>query len=352
MNVEEPLITIIIPCYNAENYIHFSLKSVLKQTYKNWECFLINDGSKDNTAQILQEYSLKDTRFKFLSHENKGISETRNLGMDNAKGDYLFFLDADDLIPENALQIFINEIEEDIDVITGITVTVNGENLEEISQLQHPKEGCVLFKNNNLEVLIFAIEAGLAPVAQNRLYNNEFLKRNNLRFKSGILHEDESWFFEVMFRAEQVKFINHKTYYYRTDNSESITKNLGDRNLQSYLIILENIFENYYRNTTSYRKAVVERYLQYLKKVIIDFAIREKKKLSVECLLELTKVLKIVHTKSDPFSILSKKNETYYKALNKLSLFPFNMIESYFFKNPVNSIRKRYKLLQIKYFLK
>ena len=350
---EKALISIIIPCYNAEKYLHSCIDSVLQQTYKNWECLLINDGSKDKTLTILEEYSAKDKRLKNFSQENHGLSATRNLGIENATGKYLFFLDSDDLITKDALQNFINEIDAEIDIITGITITVNGENLQKISQLKHPKEGSVFYKNNNQEVLIRTMESGLAPVAQNRLYKSSFLKKNNLKFKNGILHEDELWFFETMFLARSVKFINEETYFYRTDNSESITKNIGEKNLISYLKILETVYEKYYKeNQNSYEKAITERYLQYLKKLIIDFAIREKAKLSDESRLHLQKTLKKIRTNSDELVLLSKKNEAYYKALNKLSLFDFNTIEKYFFKNPMNSIRKQYKLLQIKYLLK
>ena len=350
---ENPLISIIVPCYNAEKYIHFCVKSILEQSYENWECLLINDGSADKTLSILEEYAGKVNRFELFSQENKGLSATRNLGMDKANGDYVFFLDADDLLTENTLLNLVSELEVNTDIITGIVVTVNGENLTKISQLQHPKEGSILFQNDQQEVLICTMENGLAPVAQNRLFKRSFLERNNLKFKNGILHEDELWFFETMFRAKNIKFINQETYLYRTDNSESITKNVGDRNLESYLIILENIFNHYYKNINdSYTKAVVSRYLNYLKKLIIDFSIREKSKLSAAILIKLQEMLQKTQTFSDGFNVLSKKDEDYYKALNKLSLFPFSVIEKYFFKSPVNSLRKRYKLFKIKYFLK
>lgn len=350
---KKPLISIIIPCYNAEKYIHSCIESVSQQTYENWECLMINDGSKDKTLSILEEYSAKNNKYKVYSQENRGLSATRNVGIDNAIGNYLFFLDSDDLIKENALLQFVNELDPENDIITGITVTVNGENLQKISQLKHPNEGSLFYKNNNQEVLIRTIESGLAPVAQNRLYKRSFLEKNNLKFKNGILHEDELWFFETMFLARNVKFINEETYLYRTDNSESITKNVGEKNLNSYLTILENIFERYYSNSNdSYKKAVVERYLQYLKKLIIDFSIREKSKLKDESRMQLQETLRKIHTQSDVLTLLSRKNEDYYKALNKLSLFDFKTIEKYFFKNPMNSIRKQYKLLQIKYLLK
>ncbi|MNK19012.1 putative glycosyltransferase EpsH [compost metagenome] len=351
-HTEKPLISIIIPCYNAEKYVHSCIESVLQQTYKNWECLLINDGSKDNTLSILEEYSAKDNRFNVFSQENRGLSATRNLGIENAIGNYLFFLDSDDLITKKALQNFVNEIDPENDIITGITVTVNGENLQKISQLKHPNEGSIFYQNDNQEVLIRTIESGLAPVAQNRLYKRSFLEQNNLKFKAGILHEDELWFFETMFLARNVKFINEETYLYRTDNSESITKNVGEKNLNSYLTILENIFERYYQNNSdSYKKAVVERYLNYLKKLIIDFSIREKNKLNDDSRILLQKTLKKIHANPDEFTLLSGKNETYYKALNKLSLFPFHIIEKHFFRNPVNSIRKQYKLLIIRFLL-
>ncbi|KFC20803.1 glycosyltransferase family 2 protein [Epilithonimonas lactis] len=350
---EKPLISIIIPCYNAEKYIHSCIGSVIDQPYKNWECVLINDGSKDKTLEILEEVSSGDHRFKVLSQENQGLSATRNLGIENAKGDYLFFLDSDDLIAENALQLFIDELDTESEILTGITLTVNGENLEKISQLKHPKEGDILFGNNKQEVLLRTMESGLAPVAQNRLYSRLFLEKFNLKFKDGILHEDELWFFETMFLATNVKFIDQETYLYRTDNAESITKNIGERNLNSYLEILEVVFQKYYQNNSDpYKKAVVERYLQYLKKLIIDFSIREKSKLGHAARLRLEGTLKKIHTHSDEFKLLSDKNENYYKALNKLSLFSFDIIEKHFFKNPVNSIRKRYKLFKIKYLLK
>lgn len=351
--IKKPLVSIIVPCYNAEKYIETCLSSVILQDYENWECILINDGSKDNTLKLLTNFEVKDQRFRLLTQENLGLSATRNKGIDNANGDFLFFLDSDDVLSNDAISTLVSSVENN-DIVTGITVTskINGENIFKISHLYPPKEGNITFKNDKFEVLITAMESALTPVAQNRLYRREFINKNNLRFKNRILHEDELWFFETMFLARNVKFIDKETYFYRMDNSDSITKNIGDKNLNSYLEILETILEKYYiNNSDDHIKAVAARYLQYLKKIIIDFAIREKIKLSNSSLLKLEQTLKKTHTKCDDFSLLTLKNETYYKALNKLSLFPFQTIEKHFFRNPMNSIRKQYKLLIIKYFL-
>lgn len=96
--------SIIIPCYNIEKYISKTLESVLNQTYQNFEIILINDGSKDNTGKILDDYSKKDKKIKVIHKINEGVSQARNIGIENAAGEYIYFLDGDDLIENNLLK--------------------------------------------------------------------------------------------------------------------------------------------------------------------------------------------------------------------------------------------------------
>src|SRR5688572_1866005 len=91
------LVSVIIPAYNAGPFISETLESVLAQTYSNWEVIVVNDGSKDNTENILKQYSEKDPRISFISKTNSGVSDTRNKGIDKAKGEFIAFLDADDV---------------------------------------------------------------------------------------------------------------------------------------------------------------------------------------------------------------------------------------------------------------
>ncbi len=347
--ISQPLVSIIVPCYNVEKYVEECVNSIISQDYKNWEGILINDGSTDNTLDLIKNIKEKDDRIRVFSQENLGLSATRNKGIEHSNGVFIFFLDSDDVLDSHAIQTLVSAASNN-DIVTGITVNSKIENkyIEKLSHLYPPKEGNVVFENNHFEVLITAMESALTPVAQNRLYKKDFLNKNNIRFKEKILHEDELWFFETMLFARNVKYIDQETYFYRTDNLDSITKNVGDGNLYSYLEILEIIFKKYYINNTDNNiKAVSARYLQYLKKLIIDFAIREKDKISNASLLKVEETLKKTHTKSDNFTLLNKRNEAYYKALNKLSLFPFQTIEKYFFRNPINSIRKIFKLIRI-----
>jgi glycosyltransferase involved in cell wall biosynthesis len=103
-------ISIIIPCYNQAHYLDESLQSVLKQTYSNWECIIVNDGSPDETEIISQKWVLKDLRFKYLYKENGGLSSARNAGLEIATGDFVQFLDADDYLDCTKLALSINAV--------------------------------------------------------------------------------------------------------------------------------------------------------------------------------------------------------------------------------------------------
>lgn len=115
------LVSIIVPCYNQAQYLDEALESVLNQTYEIWECIIINDGSPDKTADIAAEWVRKDSRFLYFYKENGGLSSARNLGLDVAKGDYIQFLDCDDLLENKKIEVQINHLLNNPDV--GISVS-------------------------------------------------------------------------------------------------------------------------------------------------------------------------------------------------------------------------------------
>lgn len=348
--ISEPLVSIVVPSYNVEKYVGACVDSVLKQEYQNWECILINDGSSDHTLEIIKSFEAKDRRFQVFTQENAGLSATRNRGIEISNGDFLFFLDSDDILSSDAISTLVSSVDNN-DIVTGITVTskIDREVISKISHLYPPKEGDITFANNHFEVLTKAMESALTPVAQNRLYSKEFIDKNNLRFKNGILHEDELWFFETMLVAKNVKFVNHETYFYRTDNENSITSKLSDRNLESYISVLEEVYEKYIKKQNL---DIAKWYNVYLKKIFLDFAIREREKLSDEVIRKLEKSLVNTYSDLPSQTYLSHKNEVYYRAMNKLTLKSFDQIKKYYVRNPVNSLRKQFKLVQITYLLK
>lgn len=108
-----PLVSVIVPCYNQAKYLDEALQSVLKQSYENWECIIVNDGSPDNTENIAKKWVLKDERFKYYFQENGGVSSARNLGIENANGEYILPLDGDDKIAKDYIKEAIISFEKD-----------------------------------------------------------------------------------------------------------------------------------------------------------------------------------------------------------------------------------------------
>ena len=111
------LISIIVPCYNQAEFLDECLQSVLEQTYQNWECIIVNDGSPDNTEEVAKKWLDKDVRFKYLDKENGGLSSARNAGIEKAKNDWILPLDADDKIAEKYLELAVDEFEKGFTII-------------------------------------------------------------------------------------------------------------------------------------------------------------------------------------------------------------------------------------------
>ena len=106
------LVSIIVPCYNQAQYLDEALQSVLDQTYSDWECIIVNDGSPDHTEEVAQKWAEKDNRFVYLFKENGGVSSARNMGMEKAKGDFIQFLDADDVLAKSKLAVSIESVKQ------------------------------------------------------------------------------------------------------------------------------------------------------------------------------------------------------------------------------------------------
>ena len=106
-------ISVIVPVYNAEKYLSRCIDSILNQTYKNFELILINDGSKDNSIEILRKYENIDDRIKVIDNSNNGVSKTRNIGVRLAEGEYIQFIDSDDFIDKNMFEYAINVMEQE-----------------------------------------------------------------------------------------------------------------------------------------------------------------------------------------------------------------------------------------------
>ena len=215
----KPLVSIIIPIYNVEKYIHQCIDSITSQTYRNLEIILVDDGSPDNCGLICDEYQAKDSRVKVIHKENGGISDARNAGIDNAKGDYLMFVDSDDWVEptycERALEQAI--LQNAACVAFGITtIRTNGE----------------IISMAPLSSRFISAEEAIACMVErkfpygyvvNKIYKRSLFK--DLRFPLGVIYEDNAILYLVFHLAKGVYVFNDRLYNYRRrEGSLSIDK--------------------------------------------------------------------------------------------------------------------------------
>lgn len=229
------LVSIIIPAYNAENYIKECLIKICKQTYSNIEIIVINDGSTDNTLQEIKK--VKDKRIRLFTTENKGVSSARNLGISKSKGKYLMFMDADDYLENNAIEILYKKIMDyDVDIIryNGYEENKN-HNFKKIEfNLENNK---ILSSVYDKEVIINTV---FNPTDSIRCYSPLlFMKNNNIKkFNDNLVYlEDKIFYLENFLNNKKILFTNEYLYYYRF-NEKSKTKDTNN-----FLINLKNIID-------------------------------------------------------------------------------------------------------------
>ena len=226
-----PLISIITPIYNAEKYLEICIESVLTQTYNNWELLLINDGSKDNSGIICKNASLRDKRIKYISKSNTGVSSTRNIGLDIAKGQYIMFLDADDYWCSNSiLELFvINVIKYNLDILRGDYKKVDEDNKD--LYYEHINQNKLSFANKTLKAFDF-----LEEIIDGKFFLclSIFKKESigNLRFSKGqIFLEDMDLFIHILLREMNCMYVPVYFYAYR-ENRESASHNHNIKKLK------------------------------------------------------------------------------------------------------------------------
>ena len=184
--MNQPLISVIIPVYNVEKHIDKCLNSVINQTYKNLEIILINDGSTDNSAEICRNYSLKDNRIIFLSRENRGVSSTRNEGIEFSHGDYYSFIDADDYLELDTYEYLLNIIEEKSVDAVNFEYYITYPNSETTHKLKSDIYGYADKKTSQHNLLFYY------PFACNKLFSKNMI--SNVRFDEEIARGEDSLF--------------------------------------------------------------------------------------------------------------------------------------------------------------
>ena len=221
MNKIYPLISVVIPAYNAGQFLDETLESVLSQTYENWECIIVNDGSTDNTESVAKKWCEKDSRFRLTNKENGGLSSARNWGIKESKAEYIAFLDADDILTSDSLEVRINVlIEQNVDLVA--------------TKLQHFTDKLPKVSKNNArqDVLYYAKEGLTQLMAFNKVTPSTVLCKKSVMDEVGgfTWHkkaEDLHCWLKVLFAGYKIYRIDETLLLYRlVENSMSST----DRN--------------------------------------------------------------------------------------------------------------------------
>ena len=248
-------LSIIIPVYNVENYISQCLESIFSQSFKDFEIICVNDGSSDNSLGVLQNFKAKDDRIIIIDKKNEGSGIARNAGLAIAKGDYVYFVDGDDWIADNALEKMVSKADElntDILIFGGLScyetksyncprlLREREELLNEHSEFSNSGEGCLsykkkyggysadklpkkylnkVFSSKDIKKDIFKFPS----TAWTKLYRHDFLIKNNIKFQDIKAGQDQLPFFHSMIKAERIALLPQNLYCYRKNRKGAVT---------------------------------------------------------------------------------------------------------------------------------
>lgn len=218
-----PQISVIIPCYNIDKHLSKCIESVLAQTFEDFELLLIDDGSSDSTLAICEEYQKKDTRVKFFSHQNKGVSDTRNRGVDLAQGKCIMFIDGDDFIKDDYFNYFITDYSKEIWAICGFTNVREKKTTENRYFLELLK----LFPNGKIERIDFLkllkYYSLSSPCA--RIYDRKIIIDENIRFNENITYQEDLAFnLRYLNHVKEIKLLDYFGYFYIEHKNSSTSR--------------------------------------------------------------------------------------------------------------------------------
>lgn len=241
-----PKHTIIVPAYNTGDAIHKCIKSVMHQTFQDFELIIVDDGSKDQTPLIIDEYAASDCRVKAIHIPNGGVSHARNVGLDTAKGDYVMFIDSDDWIESDYLEQIEKRIYDNSDIyIVGITQDFQLSN----GSLSHSKvQVSPIYKKIDSDAV--AKEFGYLNLTVNmasaclKTYRRSFIQKHNIRFdKQMIVLEDYCFVLRCLAHKPQITSIPYVGYHYQLPLQLNILERRGNKEFYPSITLVLDALE-------------------------------------------------------------------------------------------------------------
>ena len=262
-------ISIIVPVYNAEEYLKKCLDSLVNQTKKELEFILINDGSTDKSEEIIKTY--KDKRIKYFKNKNQGIGKTRNFGIEKATGKYLMFLDSDDYFSNDACEILWKTAEkEKADLIVFDYYRVEKGNLNEVK--------IESFNATNIkDDPNLLLKINLGPC--NKIYKTDLIKNNDIKFEESLKYEDTLFVVKAIYNAQKIIKLNRFLHYYMIHEKSETT--VRDERVFDILKIVDKI-RKYLKNDKSIKETVDKLTVQILTNYTIQQRYQSDKNIAMK----------------------------------------------------------------------
>lgn len=236
--MNEPLVSIIIPAFNVQNYIIKCVDSALEQSYENIEVIIVNDGSTDDTAIKLIKYS-SDIRVRVLTQQNSGVSSARNHGLNHANGEYVVFIDGDDFISPRFVEYMVDlAVKHDADMFVSLNCITDKNQIDD-------KNSDHIRVLSSDEATALLLSPRIIVGCWNKIYRRSLLEDNNIRFRQDLFHGEGLFFItECSQNALNVGVCERPLYFYRRNNVFSATTNTNIERLRNGEKSLEEIEQN------------------------------------------------------------------------------------------------------------
>lgn len=223
------MISVIVPVYNVETYLEECLDSIQNQTYTNLEVLLVNDGSTDGSQAICERYCQTDKRFRLMNQTNQGLSAARNKGVEISTGEYIVFVDSDDIIKTNYLEKLMQYMTEDVDIVESQFTVSNEEFLAKSF-----KEPTILFEGNSQEAVKIFPKHVLNVNAVTKLYRRSIVEA--VPYIDGVIFEDVYCGIGMLKYIRKIIKIDYKGYYYRQHQASIMHRTFTPKNLDIFTV--------------------------------------------------------------------------------------------------------------------
>ena len=239
-------VSVILPIYNVAPYLDETFTALINQSLREIEIIAVNDGSVDDSENIIKKFALQDSRITYFSQENQGQSSARNLALKHAKGEYVYFMDSDDVIDTNALQLcydYAEKTKADFIFFDGDTIQEKGAN-----GISWNYSRSYMFEEDTR----YEGEALLNQMLDTSKHNcvvwllfirHDFLKRISLQFFPGIIHEDELYTTQLTLQSKNIYCLKQTLVWHRIRQASTMGKHYSKRNINCYLTVIDELLK-------------------------------------------------------------------------------------------------------------